>query len=718
MPQQPKVEDEWEDVEWEDIPDEEVTPPIPPTITSARPETEGFLSRAWATATTPLTEAPSRFAESVLGPTPTGGIMEAIGAIPDVTRGMISEPMATMRGFGAGALQGIADLVSQETSPLAIGANLLGVTPPIRRGITGAVRGIGKKIRGVADEVPVTMPSVTGADIIGEQPIDIVSAVRRGEEITAPGPSVRPQFGMRGKTGTTGVAQTPRAPGNRFTFKQTPTKEQIQQLTSKGYVFDGLDDAGKFRFRQVVGKEAALPQLETTIALSKKSEPIIQHINDKVPEQAGLIREAWSFSRGNMSVDLPFITSAGLRQGLPLIGTKNWVKAWIPSIRSYGSKNFSEAHRAMLEADPLMKRPVIPVLKKDGTQLLRDGRPVFKETESIAERAGVVLTNLKSLTSREEAIRSQLAEKTPIWGKVVAASNRSYVAYINDLRLNAFRNMYEAMPDKNNMVALRELGDAVNTFTGRGPLKVKLPFTGGKEASIEKYASGLSEVLFAPKLIASRMQMLNPLNYTMTQPQVRKEYVKAAMRTAGAWMTFAGLAKIAGEEIGGVEVSLNPTSADFGKMKIGNTRLDPAGGFQQFLVLAARLAKGEFTSTTAREGAGYKISELGKAVGPYDPTYGSVIENFIVNKLHPSMKYFYDAAFARKDRPFGVMDRAIQLVIPMLTRDLTEIAQEDPELLPLLAPLTSAGMGTQHYTGQSFNEPFIVPEKYDITLGR
>jgi len=698
----PQSTDDWEVVdEWEVVEEPTTIPPTTPSpAKSTIPPSKGkFVTKGLTTQWQPETpfDISKRPDTSMIG-----GIPEFFDkARENMTTKIATNPYlpewtkSPLAMMGSTTLEGPRLISEALSQPEGILGGWLG-------GIRNRVSSIGNRILGKADDIvppkidfQATPPKTEG---------QITFATKAEADLAAPGPSISPQFNPRGQTGMTGTAQTGPLPGAKITLKEPPTKEQIAELTSKGYVFDGLNDQGKFRFRK--GPKAAEAPILETKPISKNAEPIIRRIKDKTPEQSGAIREAWNLSRGLMAVDLPFITSAGLRQGLPLIGTKNWLKAWGPSIRSYGSKVFYDSHKAMLEADPLMFRKVVPIMKADGTQLIKNGQKVFKETPSIAEQAGLSLTDLNSLTAREESIRSHLAERIPIWGRVVAASNRSYTAYINDLRLNAFRNMYEAMPDKNNLVALRELGDAINTFTGRGPLKTKIPFSGGKEVNLEKYASGLSEVLFAPKLMASRMQMLNPVNYTMLQPQVRKQYLIAAIRTAGAWTTFASLGKLVG-----AEVTLNPTSADFGKIKIGDTRLDPAGGFQQFLVLASRLATNEFTSSTTSN-----TLELGQGFGA--PSRGSVTQDFLANKLHPSLRYFYDAAFARETRPFGVFDRALQLAVPMLSRDLMEIAQEQPELIPLLAPLTSAGMGTQHYTGTDFNAPMILPEESDITLGR
>lgn len=567
--------------------------------------------------------------------------------------------------------------LSQATSPLAIIGELAG-------GV-GLLRGI-KNLRS-------RVPQVAKAAV---EPVDDFLSEA----------SIRPQFNPKGQTKLTGAEQ----------LKNFQIPENVQRITIKKNTAQMTDAARKQGFIPGGITSEGFPFM----IRGKQAEPIIRKMKDAPPQEAGAFREAWNLARGLMPVDLPFISSAAFRQALPMAGTRNWFRAWAPSFKSWGSENAFRAHYNMLKADPLSQRTTVPVLNIDGTQRIVKGSPVFKEQPSILERAGIELNDLTSFTGREESIRSSLAEKIPIWGRYVRASNRGYSAYLNDLRVNAFRNMYEAMPDKNNLEALKQLGDAINTFTGRGPLKTKIPGGGRnipllgripEEVNIERHANGLAEVLFSPRLMASRMQMLNPVNYTMMKPQVRKEYMKAALRTAGAWTTVAGLGNLSG--LG--ETSLDPRSADFGKIRIGNTRIDPAGGFQQFLVLASRLYTNEFTSSTP-EVSRQRPVEMGGG-GPYDQTRGSVATQFGMNKLHPMLRYFIDSAFASQDTPFHVFDRTAQLALPMMAADLLEIAKEEPDLLPMLAPLASAGMGAQFYEKGSFNEPAFVPSEFDINLG-
>ncbi len=200
--------------------------------------------------------------------------------------------------------------------------------------------------------------------------------------------------------------------------------------------------------------------------------------------------------------------------------------------------------------------------------------------------------------------------------------------------------------------------------------------------------------------MASRVRMLNPLTYAMASPFVRKQYLKSLFTMAGAWTTIAGAAAFAG-----ADVNTDMNSADFGKIKIGNTRLDPAAGFQQYLVLANRLRTGHTSSS-----ASGRDFELGQ--GYQAQTRGEIAKRFAANKLHPVLKFAHDMAYASQYQPFFVGDRTAQMFVPLIAQDVLELAKEDPKLLPLLLPV-AAGMGTQTYEkGEGGGQ--IVPEWMDI----
>ena len=67
---------------------------------------------------------------------------------------------------------------------------------------------------------------------------------------------------------------------------------------------------------------------------------------------------------------------------------------------------------------------------------------------------------------------------------------------------------------------------------------------------------------------------------------VRKEAARDLVAFLGIGASVLGLAKMAGAEI-----ETEPTSSDFGKIKIGNTRYDIWAGFQQFARFGATLTE-------------------------------------------------------------------------------------------------------------------------------
>jgi len=229
---------------------------------------------------------------------------------------------------------------------------------------------------------------------------------------------------------------------------------------------------------------------------------------------------------------------------------------------------------------------------------------------------------------------------------------------------------------------------------------------------------------------------LNPSTYVMANPMVRRQYTYAMLRSIGAWWAIAQL----GSMMGG-KVTTDPNNPDFGKIKIGDTRLDPGAGFAQFLVLGSRVKpdwahapfKGTntgvvpfdlFTGLTGAPGGQYASSISGKTrnfgEGFNPPTRTSAITDFLANKLHPTAKLFYDIGAVNERKPVHMMDRLMQLYLPMMTGDIAELATKHPELIPLVIPFSGVGGGSQTYTGKPV-EPKITPwlglDKYDMVIG-
>jgi hypothetical protein len=439
--------------------------------------------------------------------------------------------------------------------------------------------------------------------------------------------------------------------------------------------------------------------------------------------------------------------SGMLRQGFPLIFTPEWRNAVIPMFRSL------KASEAKLIDAELKKLPVYQ-RKRD----MQTGKVI----PSLAEKLNMPMIENGQVSRSEHSIGSSWVESgkflgpaAPLYQKsigkwVAAPSNRAYATFLNHLRghtlqklLDTGRNMAIEATDKGsapmpgimggfkipftearigfrqkytkaeaaelnpykNLVLAREIADFVNTATGRGPAKIASMLK-GEDINLEFTMKALRWGLFSPRNLFSKIRMIDPSTYVMASPFVRKQYMKAAVSAGVAWWSMAQLAKLHPD----VEVSDDPDSADYMKPRIGNFRMDPGGGFQQFLVAGHRLWSGGWTSSATndwhRYGEGFRAE-----------TQGDAWERFFVNKMNPVMKFAYDLAHASENQPFQVGDRLLQLYVNLTTQDLIEIINEDPNLLPAMIPVV-AGMGTQIYDKGEAVSKFISRENdWTITGG-
>jgi hypothetical protein len=506
--------------------------------------------------------------------------------------------------------------------------------------------------------------------------------------------------------------------------KATPAN--VKKIMEQGFEIVGETEKG-LRLRKVAGKVEP-PILEEELGgvrPTSKNARIQQlgPVQDKA--KASVVAEAFNLSRGVLaSNDL----SAPLRQGLPLIHKKAFWKALGPLWQSWMTEEGFVASQNSIAQRALFKRTIDPL--------------TGKEKPSFADDAGLKLTDLTDLSNREERIMSTWAESGGMFehnkfmrehggaqlaeayrgtlGAMVRKSNRAYVSFLNNLRADVFESLIKdgnVLADvKKNLPLTREIAGFVNTATGRGSL--------GK---LEQHAVLLNTGLFAPRLIASRLKMLNPGYYIMASPLVRKEALKSLFAVAGFGSTILQLAKMAG-----AEVSNDPNSSDFGKAVIGNTRLDPWAGFQQYVVAANRLIRPGFARVPGMEGGtstgiapldlatgfagggGQSVtsSTSGKQYdlwkskkGPYDPTHLSILGRFLGFKANPVVGFGIALALGARElsgKPMNFtsmnpMENSImQRFIPIIVQDVYQLAQEDPRLLPLAVP-AGLGMGVQTY---------------------
>jgi hypothetical protein len=264
-------------------------------------------------------------------------------------------------------------------------------------------------------------------------------------------------------------------------------------------------------------------------------------------------------------------------------------------------------------------------------------------------------------------------------GKVVRASGRAYTGFLNKLRADVFDDLYNKakyLGIKETDKFMGDLCEFINAATGRGKLPGKL----------DKLAVALNSVFFSPRLMASRLSLLNPAFYITKEPFVRKEALKSLLSYASVWLTLLGLSALAGAKVG-----TDWRSSDFAKVKIGNTRIDFGAGFQQYLRMAGQLITGEYISSTTGKimtlGEGYRALNRWDIILRQFESKEAPVASFIANWLKGK-------DFTGKD--FNIPQEIANRFVPMVIGDTVEIAKDNPNLLPL-GILGLFGVGIQTY---------------------
>ncbi len=359
------------------------------------------------------------------------------------------------------------------------------------------------------------------------------------------------------------------------------------------------------------------------------------------------------------SIMASFDLSAPFRQGLFLGPShpKRFTQAFMKMFRLFGS---DDALTALQES--IAQKPTYKLMKESGLMLTKVG---------------------EGMALREEAFMSQWAEKIPLIGRVVRASGRAHMGFLNKLRADVFEDLVMkaerlGLDPQNNMDLTKQIAKFVNAGSGRGSL-------GG----LERSATVLNAFFFSPRLMASRLTLLNPVYYIKQDPFVRKEALKSLFILAGTAGTILGVAKA-----GGAKVSSDLKSADAFKIKIGNTRIDILGGFQQYMRAAGQLITGKYVSTTTG-----KVVTLGEGYRPL--TRLEILHRQIESKEAPIFS-FLTTLMKGQDitgEKISVPKEIAKRFIPMAMSDIYEIAQEDPDLLPI-SFLGIFGVGLQTYKGR------------------
>jgi len=290
-----------------------------------------------------------------------------------------------------------------------------------------------------------------------------------------------------------------------------------------------------------------------------------------------------------------------------------------------------------------------------------------------------------TLSAREEAFMSRLINRIPVVGQGVQASERGYRTYLNKLRADVFTTITNNW-EKDGLLTdqrAKKLADFLNVASGRGRL--------GK---LEDAAGILSIPFFAPRLLTSRFQV--PLALFERDKIVRQQVARDLTAFVGTGLTVLGIAHAAG-----AEVELDPRSSDFGKIKIGNQRIDFWGGFQPIARYTAQILTGQ------------RKDSSGNIQGSFWEGEGrrNAFERFLRSKLSPGGAIVYDLYAGNtfmgdelESTPGFVGSEALKRAAPLFFQDLYDAAKHEGIKGMLLATPAFFGASSQTYIPSESNQ--------------
>jgi hypothetical protein len=277
--------------------------------------------------------------------------------------------------------------------------------------------------------------------------------------------------------------------------------------------------------------------------------------------------------------------------------------------------------------------------------------------EALESRVFIPEWGAATLGAGEEMFLSHLAIEGVKIGPVTVRlpglkeSARGYAVYLGKVRADLYKMGALNLQSRSAADAEYELlARHFNIFTGRGEVA---PGTW-----IEKNLNTLGFPFWAPRLYLSRVQA--PIELFSRSPYVRRlaaEELAAFLGVGGAVLAtvkYSGLA----------DVEINPLSGDFGRMRIGATRLDFWGGYQPIMRQIAQFALGK-----RKAGAGYTQSISRE----------ETIIRTIRGKLNPGAGLLTDlmtgTTFFGEEMtlaPGGIKAQTFNRLAPLFVQDLTD----------------------------------------------
>lgn len=232
----------------------------------------------------------------------------------------------------------------------------------------------------------------------------------------------------------------------------------------------------------------------------------------------------------------------------------------------------------------------------------------------------LIMRTKADIATTEEEVPSGVPGKIPILGITFKAGENAYTYSAHYMRyrvakmyLDIWRN---AGRDMNSRQELENIGTLTNSLTGRGDIGTRR-----KDPGI------INNLFWSPRNLKAdidfiTMHMFDKNMSFFAKRQAATNLLRYVAGTA-AILAIAGL-------FDDESVTWNPTNADFGKIRFGNTRFSVGGSMSVLIVLASRLISQETTSSVTGEKKAINTNQFNSRTGK------DLVYNFLENKASPA----------------------------------------------------------------------------------
>ena len=300
----------------------------------------------------------------------------------------------------------------------------------------------------------------------------------------------------------------------------------------------------------------------------------------------------------------------------------------------------------------------------------------------LAQKAKLhILKPGQGLTAREEMFAAKMVGKIP----VVHRFEQMATVFLNATRFELWQTMRAG--SSQSKPVLEQISAYVNESTGRGSL-----------GRFEGAAVPLARLLFSPRFLMSRIQYATGHSLWGGDMESRriiaKEYARALIGLTAYYAAQSlYFSATSDSEETDPHIGTDATSSDFGKIVIGNTRLDPMAGLAQVIVFMSRSILGKTTTI------GGKTREA-----PFGgDEWAKIAMRFARSKAHPVVGSALNIAIGKDlgGNEVDIFNETAAYLYPITYSDIYQAFEE--QNIPTASAMTMLaflGEGLQSYTKQ------------------